>query len=168
MDDLPLVTLSDATLLCAGQPVFPHTSWSIRPGEHWAMLGPNGSGKSILAKALWDGVPVVVGTLSWPLAESVIAGTRRVPGWRPNDSSPSSCVRHVSFDDQARRITRYSSYLQGRYESLEDDRSPTVAQALAAARHAATSPDTGLPALPEEHPALKTREPQTRRAANDE
>lgn len=153
MDDLPLVTFTDATLLHDGRRVFPRTSWSIRPGEHWAIVGPNGSGKSILAKALWDGVPVVGGTVSWPLAESVLAGTSPTgtcptPGWQPNGSSPSSCVHHVSFDDQARRITRYSGYLQGRYESLEDELAPTVARALAAARHAAGPLDAGLPALP--------------------
>jgi len=61
MDELPLVTFADATLLNEGRPVFPHTSWSICSGVHWAILGPNGSGKSIFAKALWDGVPVVGG-----------------------------------------------------------------------------------------------------------
>lgn len=146
MDGLPLVTLTHATLLSAGRRVFPNTSWSILPGEHWAILGPNGSGKSILAKALWDGVPVIEGTLSWPLAEAVIAGTSLAPGWQPDGSSPASCVRHVSFDDQARRIARYSSYLQGRYESLEEGQAPTVAQALAAALHEATPPGAGLPA----------------------
>jgi molybdate transport system ATP-binding protein len=134
MDSLPLVTLTDATLLSEGRRVFPHTSWSIFPGEHWAILGPNGSGKSTLAKALWDGVPVVEGRLSWPLAEAVPAGEPTAALSLPTDSSAASCVRHVSFDDQARRIARYSSYLQGRYESLEDDRAPTVSQALAAAR----------------------------------
>ena len=145
MDDLPLVTFADATLLHDGRRVFLNTTWSIRAGEHWAILGPNGSGKSVLAKALWDGVPVVGGTVSWPLAESALAGmgragTRSAQGWQPSGTSPSSCVHHVSFDDQARRIARYSSYLQGRYESLEDERAPTVAQALAA-RHDASPPD---------------------------
>jgi molybdate transport system ATP-binding protein len=148
MDELPLVTFADATLLNEGRPVFPHTSWSICSGVHWAILGPNGSGKSIFAKALWDGVPVVGGRVSWPLAESVLVGATRVPGWQSDGCSPSSCVRHVSFDDQARRITRYSSYLQGRYESLEDDRAPTLVEALAAARHAATAPDGGRAAPP--------------------
>jgi len=161
MDDLPLVTFADATLLHDGRRVFPRTTWSIRRGEHWAIVGPNGSGKSILAKALWDGVPVVGGTVSWPHAESALAGRVSRPlaessiadrstasDWQPNVSSPSSCVHHVSFDDQARRIARYSSYLQGRYESLEDERAPTVAQMLAAARHAATSPGAGGHSLP--------------------
>jgi molybdate transport system ATP-binding protein len=140
MDRLPLVTMKDVTLLFDGRRVFPRTSWSIRPGEHWAILGPNGSGKSILARALWDGVPVVEGDVSWPLAESALAGQSSDPQWQPAGSWPASCVRHVSFDDQARRITRYSGYLQGRYESLEDDCSPTVAQALAGRQLSAAFP----------------------------
>jgi hypothetical protein len=36
MDGLPRVTSSDITLRFDGRRVFPHTTWSIQPGEHRA------------------------------------------------------------------------------------------------------------------------------------
>jgi molybdate transport system ATP-binding protein len=114
MERVPLVQITDATVLSNGRHLFARTSWSIHAGEHWAIVGPNGSGKTTLAKALWDAASVVEGSISWPLA-----GAR--------------AVRHVTFEDRARRIARYSRYLQGRYESIEDGNAPTAAQELAAA-----------------------------------
>jgi molybdate transport system ATP-binding protein len=111
VDALPLVQITGAAVLHNGQRIFPRTSWSILPGEHWAVIGPNGSGKTTLARALWDAVPVVDGAISWPAAG---------PG----------AVGHATFDDSARRIARYSLYLQGRYESLEDGSAPTARHEL--------------------------------------
>jgi len=122
---LPLVELREVTLLADGRRMFPRTSWAILPAEHWAIVGPNGSGKSVLARALWDGVHAVEGEIAFPLAESEAAGGRT------GVSAHAHEVRHVCFDDQRARLTRDSRYLQGRYESLEDDGAPTVADLLA-------------------------------------
>ena len=126
---LPLVQLRDATFFSNGRRLFPRTSWTILPGEHWAIFGPNGSGKSTLAKALWDGVLVVDGRVSYPLAES---SSRNGPS--PAELSPATYVRHVCFDDQRERVARYSRYLQGRYESLGGDEAPTAAEVLGVSR----------------------------------
>lgn len=41
--------------------ILENTSWSVRKGEHWAVLGPNGSGKSTLVRAIKGDTPVVAG-----------------------------------------------------------------------------------------------------------
>ncbi len=128
---LPLVQLREATLFADGRRLFPRTSWAILPGEHWAIFGSNGSGKSTLARALWDGILVVEGQVAYPLAESDSRNDPALSG-----SWQARYVRHVCFDDQRKRIARYSRYLQGRYESLGDSDAPTVAEVLGASRSA--------------------------------
>ena len=58
---LPLVTLCEVALQIRDRRIFERVDWSIRCGEHWAIVGPNGSGKSVLARALYGGVAVVGG-----------------------------------------------------------------------------------------------------------
>ena len=36
-------------------------NWTIRPGEHWAVLGANGSGKSTLLRAVYGELPAARG-----------------------------------------------------------------------------------------------------------
>ena len=137
---LPLVELRDATILANGRRLFPRTTWAIRPGEHWAIVGPNGAGKSTLARALWDGVLIVDGEVSYPVAE---ADSR--DGLLPKDFSPAAYVRHVCFDDQRERVARHSRYLQGRYESLEGDDAPTAREVLAVPGSGEARTGGGLP-----------------------
>lgn len=48
----PLITLRNATLYRDYRPVIRDLNWTIRRGEHWAVLGANGSGKSTLLSLL--------------------------------------------------------------------------------------------------------------------
>jgi molybdate transport system ATP-binding protein len=111
-----LVELRNVTLWAQGRLLFRDTSWSICPGEHWAIVGPNGSGKSALARALSGDAALAGGEVSYPAAR---AGERA--GW----------VAEVDFGDQAALVRRHSTYLQSRYESLEGDHAPTVGELLA-------------------------------------
>ena len=43
---LPLVRLESAGVRLAGKAVLRDVTWSLMPGEHWALLGGNGAGKS--------------------------------------------------------------------------------------------------------------------------
>ena len=46
----PLVELNDVNVSLSGSRVLTGIRWSLRPGQHWAVLGANGSGKSTFLK----------------------------------------------------------------------------------------------------------------------
>jgi molybdate transport system ATP-binding protein len=49
---LPLIALDRANLHLAGRHVLKNVSWSLHPGDHWAVIGANGSGKSTLLRVI--------------------------------------------------------------------------------------------------------------------
>ena len=55
---IPLLELRDVTYALNGKNILEHVSWTVRQGEHWAILGANGAGKTSLLK-------IVCGDL-WP------------------------------------------------------------------------------------------------------
>jgi molybdate transport system ATP-binding protein len=137
------VELRAVTLIADGRRLFEGTSLSIFPGEHAAIVGPNGSGKSVLARALWDGVLAVEGVIAFPLAEQEAAREGSTTG------AFDAGVRHVCLSDQDALRRRGSAYLQGRYESLEDEGAPTVADLLGGAGGSGSPRRPGLPAAAE-------------------
>lgn len=46
--ETPIVELRHVTIVRGGRRILDDFSWTVRRGEHWALLGPNGSGKSTL------------------------------------------------------------------------------------------------------------------------
>ncbi|MFA6241004.1 MAG: ATP-binding cassette domain-containing protein, partial [Candidatus Hydrogenedentales bacterium] len=44
------VELRDITFVRKGRRILDRVSWTIRQGEHWALIGANGSGKTTLLK----------------------------------------------------------------------------------------------------------------------
>lgn len=47
-DQQPLVQLNNGRVAYSDRLIFEGLTWTIQPGEHWAVLGPNGCGKSTL------------------------------------------------------------------------------------------------------------------------
>jgi iron complex transport system ATP-binding protein len=46
--EIPALELRDISYVGNGKIILQSINWSVRPGEHWAILGPNGSGKTTL------------------------------------------------------------------------------------------------------------------------
>jgi len=49
---MPILAVSDLTVRRGGALILDKVSWTVAPGEHWAILGANGSGKTSLLSAL--------------------------------------------------------------------------------------------------------------------
>jgi iron complex transport system ATP-binding protein len=64
MKNTPALELRDVSYVAGGKLILESITWSVREGEHWAVLGPNGSGKTTLLK-------LAAGYL-WPNAGGVI------------------------------------------------------------------------------------------------
>ena len=47
---IPAVELRDVSYVGNGRKILHSIDWTVRRGEHWAILGPNGSGKTTLLK----------------------------------------------------------------------------------------------------------------------
>jgi molybdate transport system ATP-binding protein len=54
---LPLIELRDAWLYRDYRPIIRGLDWTVRAGEHWAIVGANGSGKSTLLQAVYGVLP---------------------------------------------------------------------------------------------------------------
>lgn len=50
MKPIPALELRDVSYVGNGKKILDSVSWTVRQGEHWAILGPNGSGKTTLLK----------------------------------------------------------------------------------------------------------------------
>jgi iron complex transport system ATP-binding protein len=48
--EIPALELRDVSYIGNGKAILRVINWSVRSGEHWAILGPNGSGKTTLLK----------------------------------------------------------------------------------------------------------------------
>jgi iron complex transport system ATP-binding protein len=64
MKKTPALELRDVSYVADGKRILHSINWTVRQGEHWAILGPNGSGKTTLLK-------LACGYL-WPNAGGVI------------------------------------------------------------------------------------------------
>lgn len=78
----PLIAFSDAAIRLRDRRVVRSLTWTIRPGENWAVVGPNGAGKSSLARALAGELPVVAGRVRRHLPIPDVAGVSFESGRR--------------------------------------------------------------------------------------
>lgn len=59
------VRLSGVRVLRQGRPILYDIDWTLRPGEHWAILGDNGAGKSTLVGLITGAVRPSTGSAQW-------------------------------------------------------------------------------------------------------
>jgi molybdate transport system ATP-binding protein len=119
-----LVAVDGITVREGGRELFAGTRWTLREGEHWALLGPNGSGKSVLAAALCGQLPLSAGEIHYRFLTPEEAHDARY-GWFPRGK-----VVRVGGDDRRRLAERYSPYHQARWNSSESGTGDTVAALL--------------------------------------
>lgn len=81
-----LVQIEKATVRIGAKTILDRVSWTIRRGEHWALLGPNGSGKSTLLSLIQGDNPQAYAQNirlfgSAPDSTQALWRTRRHIGW---------------------------------------------------------------------------------------
>ncbi len=92
-----LARISGADVDIGGERILHAIDWTIRPGEHWAVLGANGAGKSTLLSLL--------GGEHWPSALTGAPGSVEYGFGEPGET----------LDDLRRRIGVVSAALQAGY-----------------------------------------------------
>ena len=107
----PLIELDHISLNRGGRPILRDVSFTLRPGEHWAMLGPNGSGKTTLL--------TIITAYTWPMEGAVTVFGERygevdIRAVRQKIGMVSSAL----FERVPPRDTLFDVILSGRFASL--------------------------------------------------
>ncbi|HEX7116181.1 MAG TPA: ATP-binding cassette domain-containing protein [Steroidobacter sp.] len=122
-----LVRIRNADVYRDYRPVIRQLDWTIREGEHWAVLGANGSGKSTLLSLLYGDLhPALGGTIErrdFPPGTRIEEWKRRT-GWVSPELQADSFLAG-SLEDIV---------VSGRYSSVGLDAPATKADRRAAAR----------------------------------
>jgi len=108
---IPTLAVTGLSVIRGGVKILDKISWSVREGEHWAILGPNGSGKTSLLGAL-------TGYLTPSSGEIILLGQRygasNWPELRKRIGIVSSLVRQRMADLEPALV----SVIGGKYAML--------------------------------------------------
>lgn len=132
-----LISLDNITLQINGQRLLASTSWNIRTGENWAVLGPTGAGKTLLVRALCRQENLVEGQVQY-FFEAADPGQQH-----------SKNILTFSSSTHQKFLNQYAHYHQARWQSLEGEDTPRVAELLTARSIARISPYAIKPPLPD-------------------
>ncbi len=143
------IQVDDITIQAAGRELFAHTTWTLLPGQTWAILGPTGAGKSALAAAISRRLPLSHGKIRYLNERSGASDPASLTEGRsylhPGELQTFSAETHRAY------VQRFAGYVQARWQSLEGDENPIVADYLMTTR--ITGPETG-PFPPSPAPTL--------------
>lgn len=122
-----LVRISNATVFRDYRPIIRDLNWTLRTGEHWAVLGANGSGKSTLLSLIYGDLhPALGGTIE----RAGLSAGERIEDWKRR-------VAWVSPELQADHFLAQSLeevVISGRYSSVGLNQPPTAADQRSARR----------------------------------
>lgn len=116
----PLLIFENVTLKPNEHLAFAGTQWRINDDTQWALIGPTGAGKSLLVNTLCRRVPIVQGQILYFF----------------DDTSKGRPYLHrgeivvVSAEAQRELLLRHAGYHQARWQSMEGEGVPTVAELL--------------------------------------
>jgi len=132
-----LISLENITLHINGQHLLENTNWTIEKGQNWAIIGPTGSGKTLLARTLCHQIPLLKGRIQhyFPPRDPAFGRTQPI--------LTLSNHTHQEF------MGRFSTYHQARWQSMERDESPLVADLLTARSIVQVSPYEVNPPQPD-------------------
>jgi molybdate transport system ATP-binding protein len=123
----PLVTITNATIYRDYRLVIRDLDWTLRSGEHWAVLGANGTGKSTLLSLIYGDLhPALGGTIE----RAGLSVGERIDEWKRR-------VAWVSPELQADHFAARSLeevVVSGRYASVGLNAPPTAADRRIARR----------------------------------
>jgi molybdate transport system ATP-binding protein len=122
-----LVRISNATIYRDYRPVIRDLDWTLRAGEHWAVLGANGSGKSTLLSLIYGDLhPALGGTIE----RAGLSIGDRIEDWKHR-------VAWISPELQADHYLAHSLeevVISGRYSSVGLNAPPSAADKRSARR----------------------------------
>ena len=116
----PLLIVDNVTLKPNDHLCFAGAYWCIQDDEQWALIGPTGAGKSLLVNALCRRVPMVQGQILYFFDDS--------SNGRPYLRRGEIVV--VSAEAQRELLQQHAAYHQARWQSMEGEGVPTVAELL--------------------------------------
>ena len=116
----PLLVVDNVTLKVRERLYFEGTHWIINDDEQWALIGSTGAGKSLLVNALCRHVTVVQGQILYFFDDALNGRSYLQRGE----------IVLVSAETQRELLQRYAEYHQARWQSIEGDEAPTVAELL--------------------------------------
>lgn len=93
-------------------------NWTVRDGEHWAVIGPNGSGKSQLISLLLGKQPLLSGIVRGKGGQSV-----------------NSLAKYVAFTDIYTIFDAGNSYYQQRWNTGDTQTAPFVGELFEGCRN---------------------------------
>ena len=116
----PVLVLQNVAVRSGDALRFAGTDWVMNRDEHWAVIGRTGSGKSLFVNALCRRVPIAQGHIRYHFDHN---GTGRSYVERGD-------IVLISAETQREFLTAYSGYHQARWQSMEGQDTPTVADLL--------------------------------------
>ena len=105
-----------------GFAIFRDLSWTVHPGETWAVVGPTGSGKTTLTDVLLGRRRPDAGAISWPLFDQ-----------------PADAIRRVTFKEDSWLFSYSRHYYQQRFNFIEAHEDLSLAAFLHPAARLPTS-----------------------------
>lgn len=113
-----LIELKDAQIRRSDFPCKKAFSWTMRKGEHWAIIGPNASGKTLFVDILTGRHPLRSGSISYPC-------------FRKKGKPLYEAVKLMAFRDIFSLSSDYkNSAYQQRWNSQESESAPFVRDQL--------------------------------------